>query len=231
MTVLSACQQASRLMTLEAPLSIFGSTDTYAIELSALVNESAQAIAKAHDWRKLTVLQTQTGNNAATAFDLPTDYDRMPMHADVYTTRSRTPLSRVPDLNYWLEIELQNLSGGIGWWFILGGQIHFKPVLSSTDAAKYYYISNKIATANDASTKATFSADDDTFRLPERLLTLDLIWRWRQMKGLDYAEAMRNFEIAFGEEAGREKGSRIIRVGQARMPNDVNYAYPGYINA
>ena len=37
------------------------------------------------------------------------------------------------------------------------------------------------------------------------------------MKGKEYAEDLKDFEIAMGEEAGREKGSRILYVGKKRV--------------
>ena len=231
MTVLTACQQASRLMGLTAPTSVFGSTDAYPIELSGLVNEAAAAIAKAHDWRKLTVLKTQAGDGATTAFSLPTDYDRMPLKGNVYSTRSRLPLGRVADADAWLDMDINSTWPGTGAWIILGGWIQIKPVLSASESAKYYYISNLFAAAADTTPKAQFDNDGDTFRLPERLLTLSIIWRWRHLKGLEYAEQMRNFEIAFGEEAGRDKGSRILHVGTARVPDGAELAYPVSINA
>ena len=63
--------------------------------------------------------------------------------------------------------------------------------------------------------------------LPERLLTLGLIWRWRAQKRQEYAEDLRNYEIALSEEIGRDKGSQIIAVGAARWPGRVGTSYPG----
>jgi hypothetical protein len=61
----------------------------------------------------------------------------------------------------------------------------------------------------------------------ERLLTLSLIWRWRASKRLEYAEDMQNFNIAFGEETAKDKGSRMLIAGRQRVPYNVKAAYPG----
>lgn len=233
MTVLSACQDAAKLLkpAQAVPTAIIGSTDTFAVELAALSNEAAKAIAKHHDWRKLITLKTQTGDGSTTAFSLPTDYDRMPVKASVFSSSYQQPLEPVQDLDIWLDREIRSFVGSIGYWMILSGYMNIKPTMSVSQSAKYYYVSSYYAADSNSAAKAAFTADTDTFRLPERLLTLALIWRWRHRKGLDYAEDMQNFEIAQSEAIARDKGSRILAVGRARMPADTVATFPGTVSA
>lgn len=80
--------------------------------------------------------------------------------------------------------------------------------------------------------KSAFTDDNDVFVLPERLLTLSLIWRWRQMKRMEYAEDLTNYEIALEKAAGTDKGARILVVGRQRSRfRDTVPAFPGRINA
>lgn len=231
MTVFSACQDASRLMGLTAPTQIYGSTSRYEVELQAIANEAAKAIAKAHDWRKFTTLKTNTGDGTTTAFDLPSDYDRMPVKAGVYLNSSKTPMLGIIDLDQWLRNRLESFTPVTGEWIMLGGQMQIYPAMGSTDSAKYYYQSNKIVSADGGVTKAAFTSDTDSFRLDERMLTLEIIWRWRALKGLEYAEDMQSAEIAKSQEIARDKGSRILKIGKPRIPADAALAYPGTISA
>lgn len=233
MTVLTACQSAAKLLkpAQTVPAVIFSSTETFAVELAALVNESAQAIFKAHDWRGLILLNTQAGDGSATAFDMPADYDRMPVKSSVFLTSTQRPMSKIDDLDVWLERTLSGISGVGGEWTLLGSQINIRPAMASTDSARFYYLSNLIVTAEDDTTKSEFTLDTDSFRLPERLLMLDLVWRWRQRKGLDYAEDMQNFEIAKAEAVNRDKGARMLRFGLRRTRGDAAPAYPWTIDA
>jgi hypothetical protein len=82
-------------------------------------------------------------------------------------------------------------------------------------------------TPSSGSAKAAFTADDDTFVLDERLLTLDCIWRWKAQKGLEYAEHMQNAEIARSKAISDDKGPRILVQGRRRLSLPV--AYPGTI--
>jgi hypothetical protein len=62
-------------------------------------------------------------------------------------------------------------------------------------------------------------------------LTLSIIWRWRASKRLEYAEDLKNFEIAMSEETARDKGSRILVVGAQRTPYGLRIAYPGQLGS
>lgn len=231
MTVKSACQDAAKEMGLGAPSAIYGSTDKFSIELAALANEAAQYIAKNYDWRLLTTLKTLTGDGAATEFSLPSDYDRMPVKAGVFRSTTTRPMAQVSDLDTWLLRRLRNISTPEGEWMMLSGTMQIYPVMSVSETAQFYYISNKIVVASDATTKAAFDADTDVFRLPERLLKLCLKWKWRTMKKLDSADEQEEYQIAEAQEIARDKGSRILHVGAQRLPDGVNWAYPGVISA
>lgn len=229
MTVLTAADQAKKLLGLGALSAIYASTDLFAVEIGALANEAAPDIAKRHDWRKLHTLKTQAGDASTTAFDLPTDYDRMPVKASVFLNSTKRPMTRVDDLDIWQRHRLQSLGDPTGEWMILSGQIHIFPAMGASDSAKFYYITNAIVDPASGSNKAAFTLDTDTFVLPERLLTLALVYRWRHLKGYDYAEDMQNYEIALAQEITRDKGSRMLTVGQPRYPVG-DPVFPGTIS-
>ena len=229
MTVLSACQKAAIRLVGSSPSTLFSTTNQFETEIRDLANEVGETVAKAHDWRALTALNTMTGDGSTTAFDLPSDYDRLPVKATVYSTSTTFPLTPVPDLDRWLEFQIDNVVGAPGYWIILNGQMQILPALGASETGKFYYISNQWAKSSEGTNQTAFLTDTDTFRLPERLITLGVIWRWRAQKRMEFAEDLRNFEIALQEEAGRDKGARMIAIGRARMPSDASMAYPGVI--
>lgn len=225
MTVLSACAQAAIVLTGRPPTALFSSSGQFERELQYLANEAARAIAAYADWQALTRLHTIAGDGTTGAFPLPGDYDRFPVAGAVYSTRSTWPLRRVRDLNQWLDFGVTGMTGSPGCWIILGGQMQFRPSLASGDSAKFYYISSRIVSGN----KTAFTDDGDSFVLPERLLTLALIWRWRSLKRLEYAEDLRNYEIALSEAAGRDKARGPLAVGRARIPSGAAPALAGSV--
>lgn len=228
MTVLSACQSAIVRLVGRRPAAVFSSADQLEIEVADLANEAATAIMKANDWQALTKLGTVTGDGTALAFNLPSDYDRFPVKQALHSSRWEL-YHFVPalDLDQWLDFKTYLTVGVPGYWTLLGGQLQIQPVISNNETAQFYYISKEIVRDAGGTLKTAFDKDTDTFLLPERLLTLSIIWRWRAQKRLDYGEDMRNYEIALSEEIGRERGPRMFAAGSQRYQFDTRYAYPG----
>lgn len=188
----------------------FSSSAQVAVEMSDLANEVAADIAKSADWRALTKIHTINASGGY-AFDLPDDYDRMVLASDVDDPGTvfwgYAPFDSVNTWSRYLTGSYSILSPG--GWIILGGQILFHP--APTSQAAFPYISTEWARSEDGTAKSEFTADNDTFVLSERLLTLGLIWRWKDQKGLEYAEDMANYELALARESGRDKGAYVVR--------------------
>jgi hypothetical protein len=230
MTVLSVIQEASSKLGFERPSAVFAETDRTSVELKDFVNEVAVRVAKAHDWRALSVLATYTGDGSDEDFDLPSDFDRMQVDDQVWTSTSQRPLSRIPDLNTWLGLDVQNVDILFGAWIIYGGQIHIRNPLANLATAKHWYQTNEIVNDNGGAAKVAFTADDDTFRLNERLLRLALIWEWKKDKGRPYAEDMATYEEAKEKLISADKGARKLIVGRKRLRADAaEYPFPGTI--
>lgn len=223
MTVLSCAQEAAILLNQDELSTLFSATERFAKELRVLANEAIRDIAEAHDWQRLTTLATITGDGSETEFAFPTDYDRMALKTTLAGADSNLDLVRATDLDQWAWF--QNHPGPMvpGYWIALGGGLQVNPAPATGITYSYYYISRNIVSNG----KAAFDADGDEFLLPERLLTLSLIWRWRAFKRQEYAEDLHNFEVAQAKAIAKDKGSRIMVVGRTRIPGDVRIAYPG----
>lgn len=228
MTVLSALQSVAIRCVGQKPTSIFTSTAGIALELSDLVNEATKDILKSHDWTKLTTLASLPGDGATVALTLPSDFDRFPKRVHIFSTQwPALPYTMARDLDEWYFNQKFVYAGTPGWWLINNGKLNIYPAPPSGSSVEFYYISNGVVTPSSGSAKAAFTADDDTFVLDERLLTLDCIWRWKAQKGLEYAEHMQNAEIARSKAISDDKGPRILVQGRRRLSLPV--AYPGTI--
>lgn len=188
----------------------FASSAQVAVEMSDLVNEVAADIVADSDWRALTKVATITATGA-TAYDLPSDYGRMLLGSEVDDPGSifwgYEPFASVNDWMRYVNGEYTLVAPG--GWIIVGGQIQFQP--SPTGSATFPYISTEWARAADGTAKTAFTADDDTFILSERLLTLGLIWRWKEQKGLEYAEDLATYGKVLGQESTRDRGAFVLR--------------------
>lgn len=228
MTLLSVFQDACTSgIALDKPTSVIGSSTREHLELASIAQEMAEMIARSHEWEKFNTIATITGDASTEDFDLPSDYDRMLTKSQLWSSSLETPLSPISDRDRWLELDIRTYDFVVNAWIKYGGQIHIKPALASAVTVKYWYQSDKIVLDTDGTTtRALFTADTDTFRLDERLLKLGIIWKWREMKGLAYAEDLSTYERLLAKRINDDKGSRMIRVGSIRFPTDINVAYP-----
>lgn len=230
MSILSVCKDAAVKLNHTQPTSIFSSTDAFAAELLLAAKDTAESLLKEdHDWRALTSLATCQGDAATVVFPLPSDWERMVKTAKLHSLRFRNATFRAArDLDEWLFIKDNLLVGSPGNWVQLGNAVQIFPAMPVSDTARFYYISNKYALSATSVPQAAFAADTDTFALDERLLRLGIIWRWRADKRLEYAEDLKNYEIAKAFAMSKDKGSQAIVVGRQRF-RDVDIAYPALL--
>lgn len=223
MTVLTAIRSAVLRATGVRVTQVFASTEQIAVEMADLVNEVATDIARSHPWQALTAIATVVPDGGE-VYDLPTDYDRMAGGIEDVASWL-WGYSMFTSVNQWMQFRSGTYAIiSPGGWIILGNQFNFYPVPAGD--AEYPYISKNWALSDMAEAKAAFTADDDTFVLDERLLTLGLIWRWMDQKGLQYSEAMATYELALSQAQARDKGSRAYRTPTRRF-GGAQVAYTG----
>lgn len=231
MTVLSAASSAMVRLVGRKPTVLYSAaaTDETAVQIADLANEVAADIMKGHDWQALTKIAELTGDGETTSFVIPSDYDRMVLAQDIQSNQAPW-LWNYSQAHIGLWIALQNGEVSVaspGWWILLENRFRFNPAPPSGRKAIFPYIAKTYALSLGGERKASFTADNDTFMLDERLLTLGIIWRYREQKGMGYAEDMKTYEDALSQAQARDRGARAIRsrVSSARPGTRVGWPY------
>ncbi|GMM93118.1 hypothetical protein [Qipengyuania sp. MTN3-11] len=227
MTVLAAMQSAAIRLIGRKPSTFFGATQTFELEMCDLVNEVATDIAKYDDWQALTRIATISGDGTTTEFDLPDDYDRFTIAGAMQDGATWAwGYRHYQSLDQFLFDEIRGFNATPGGWIIYGGKLRFSPVPSATAQARFPYITKNIALDESTAPKAAFTADQDSFVLPERLLTLGLVWRWRENKKLDATGDQEAFIKALDEYAAKDGGPTVIRRNARSGFGNTHLAYP-----
>lgn len=230
MTILSACQSAAVRLVGRKPTTIFSSQKKLELQLADLVQEAAVDIAKAFEWQALMVLAEHQGDGSTVAFDFPAGFDRMPVKGNIHSaTWQQSGYRPARDRDHWIYLQTYLAAGTPGWWIVLDNQMQIYPPMGPSEKAQYYFITNEIVRGANGAGKAVITKDDDTFKLDERLLTLSLVWRYREQNGLEYSESMANYERALAQVGGADKGKRILAIGAQRIPGGADIAFPGVI--
>lgn len=254
MSLITVVRDVCAVVGIALPSSIFAglSSSRTQQELLACANEMAQRIAYDNrDWTVLRAQATFTGDALApdpdgnvfgtTAFQLPANYKRMLLTADVWrSTSTQQPMTFIPDTNEWMRRRLANESESWGEWTMLGGKMHIWPPMAgpidgapAVKATFAYLDKNCIMMGEDPSPLSLyndkFTTDADMFRLDERLLKLGMIAQWKAQKGAPYSEDLATFGDALTTAMGKDSPSPILI---QRRPSSWNarIAYPGQVS-
>ena len=229
MTILSVVKDVCAVVGVTLPQSMFsGITSNRTMqEMLALSNEMAQRIAyDTRDWTRLKKVFTMTGDGVVAAFDLPANYKRMLLTANVWrSTNTLTPMMFVPDTDEWLNRRVRGMTNSVGEWTIIGNQILIYPILALGETSYFAYLDKNCIALNGGGAGDLFMNDADSYLLDERVLKLGMIFQWKAQKGAPYAEDMGTYGDALTNVMGRDSPAPII-IGRKPISANARVAYP-----
>jgi len=229
MSVLRAMQSAAIRLVGYKPSVFFASSEQFEQEIVDLANEVARDICEYHDWQALTKIETLTGDGVQEVFPLPTDYSRQLLDSDIQDLQNWVwGYQHMTNINDFIFLRARGFGIVPGAWILYNDELNFYPAPETGNSASYPYVSKNYARGASGNLKEEFTEDTDEFiiRKGEDLLTLGLVWRWRENKKLDYTGDQEAFTMKLEEMASRDKGSSIIRHGRRLRGLNTAWAYP-----
>ena len=233
MSLLSVVKDVCAVVGVQVPASVFASINANRTmqEMSALANEMAQRIA--YDTREFRMMKTQVvynGDGVTKAFNLPNNYLRMLLTGNVWrSTSAIKPMTFIPDIDRWNQRRAYGYNNPYGEWTLLGNQILFDTAMGVGVMATFPYLDRNCVVLASGGNGTTFVADNDSFRLDERLLKLGMIWQWKANKGSPYAEDMGTYSDALQMVLGADKPAPIIvdrAPASSLLPTSVAMLWP-----
>lgn len=219
MSLLTIVQDATVECGVPRPSVAYGSTDDQIAQMVRLANKEGKELVKRFEWQVLTIERTfvSLAQETQTAI-LPTDFGRFVNETFYNRTRSRQfdgPLTPKD----WQMRKATTANTIFDAYRVRGNALLIMPVPSAGDTYAFEYIS-KYWVDNDADGDgelAAFAADTNTALIDEEILTLGLIWRFKQARGLDYAEDFRTYEAWLNRTFAHDGGKRTMDLN-ARRP-------------
>lgn len=206
MSLLTIVSDAMTQCGLTAPTLVYASTDATVKLFMNLAQVEGDALSRATAWRGLKTSGTITGDGTTTQFALPAAFHRfMTPYPFWLDNHPSSPLFKVGDAEL-LSFQVAETQPTRPVWRMKGEFIEFYPAPDSGEIIKYEYLSQYWISG-----RARWSADDNTCVIPERLISLGLVWRFKQAKGFDYAEDFRSYQIERNKEMMVEGGVQTIR--------------------
>lgn len=211
MSLLTLIQDAMVTAGFDSPSIAYASTDATTKLFVRLSLVEGDALARRHDWRGLKVLAQMTGDGSSTEFALPADFDRFMTKYPIFIDGAAfPPLERVTD-DEMLALKVASSQPYRPVWRLFGDNIEYYPAPEDGDVIKTEYRSNYwIYNEAGTSRQARWQADTDYSIIPERLVMLGTLWRYKQAKGFDYAEDFRNYQLEVAKEIQGEGGRESI---------------------
>lgn len=124
------------------------------------------------------------------------------------------------------------MDGGAGasWlmsrpWEISGSDVVFRS--PPAEKMSYEYITKYLVMSEGDIPAEKFTSDWDVFLLDDELLTLGVVYRWRQQNQLPAEVDVANFERRFSQISSKDSGARIIR--SCPSPGKLKAAFPGVL--
>lgn len=208
MSLLSALNDAQRLLSLSVTTAIVNDGQETQNLLFALAKQELRETARAKDWPVLRRTQSFTASLASlqSAPGKPTNFQRAIRGTFWNATTDRQIGGPLTDQE-WALVNGEPITLGITQYamFRYDG-LHLYPVPTVAETITYDYIINTPWETSGGSALTTPTADTDVSKLGDEGLTLGVVWRYKQSKGRDYAEDLRShqmwLEATFEEQAG-----------------------------
>jgi hypothetical protein len=240
MTLLTLCNNVLSETGFPQLSSIVGNTDPQAVQILALANRALRSVSREYDWRTLETDYTINVVAGTSVYALPADYYKMAMPS-LYDSEQYFTLKGGMDVQRWQQARFGMLTPVI--WpqgFRIVAEPVFDPEEPPTNLGKYaialayeptantsvqliYYSSNLAFDSTDQEDQAaTYIADTYKSKVPEDYVELDLMWRFRRAKGLDFSAERAERDTTLKSEYAKSVAPGDIPVGGPAW----DYPYP-----
>lgn len=218
-TCLSIVQTVCNRLGLTEPNSAVGSTDTQIKNILALSNEEGQELAARHDW---TALQREATYTTLAAEDQGALETIAPgclyvINDTIWNRTLRRPVFGPKTPQGWQQNKAFAINGPWSNYRIKGGHLYMYPTPSAGQSCYFEYISrNWLTDTTGATSREEWAADADVPLLDWHLLVLGTIWRWKKLKGFEYAEDFAAYERRLMDTMAQDGGKDWLSLSNTK---------------
>lgn len=216
MSLLTIVQQHCQIHALAVPTAVVGSTDTTVQQLLGILNELVDSMTDESQWQAFSyealfnfIPQEDQGSIYTLADEgfqwihNETFYDRTlkrPVYGPV-TDQEWQAIKAIPNPGPWYK------------WRIRQDRLLINPIPTTPySLVAFEYGSSYGVKSSGGVAKQYFTADDDIFVLPEKIIRKGLAFRWKQVKGLPYQVDEEQYYKLLNNALTRDGGKRQYRL-------------------
>ena len=226
-TLLAIVQNVAAMVGFPVPADPAGSTDPAVAQMVQSANMAGIELLTMYDWQELVknhTLSIQADNvgQKEKSFSLPTDFFDWIDQTNWNATTQFPSLGPVSP-QMWQQLLIRTTLPTLSfYWQVRDNKIYVLAPPNAPQIMNFYYLSQAwVQDQDDATTtKNRLTKNGDVALLDVTLITLYTRTKWLEMKGLDSAAAMRDFQIAFENRKNAEKGAPVLS-----MARDFRFPY------
>jgi len=236
--ILAMCQNVLLETGFQSPSTVVGNNNQDARVILQVAKRAANRLAEEYPWSILTKENEFILVKNQPSYELPSDFSRF-INGTMWDRADSRPVNQASP-QVWAEFKsgLINTSLNKRWRIKANAgskELFIDPTPTTTQCTfenrdgvrvkvgvAYDYLSTQWARSSADAVQTTFSADGDTFLLPDTLLELSMKWRWLSALSQTYIEEKAEFDRALSISKAQDGGASNIRTdGGAtfRFPN------------
>lgn len=213
-TIVDVLNRIARHCSISAPSSwITAAADEHVEIRDDFLRECVDDLLDRVDWPQPVGAQVTIAGTGVASYALPADFLRLQRNAySVYDEQLDAPGIPVSTDGDWVELLDSGIAGADRFYRITGydgaWEIEFDGE-PTTDIILSYVTKNWMATAG-GTVGSMFTASDDVLILPERLIEVGTIWRWRERRGLPFQDKYNEFNMLLARHINDVRGRRVV---------------------
>jgi len=209
-SLLTLIQGAALKIGVDKPNSVVGSSNVEVQELLELANEEGMELVRRGDWQVLRRGLTFTTISGETQTGMvPNDYDHM-ISGTIWNSTKHRKIDGVVTPQIWQQIKSSNVGTIYDTLYMRGGDFLLSPTPAGGDVITGEYVTKNFCQSSGGAEQAEWLADTDTGILPEQLMKLGLVVRYKLQKGLDATADLAHYETQVVLALGMDKPARKV---------------------
>lgn len=210
-TLLSMCQDAAGVIGIPRPAAIFAGSDQNARMLLAAAQREGKALARRWTWQALTREHVFAAVAASIQPDgLPADWGGRMLPNTFFNRSFKRGVQGPLTSREWQVQKALTAAVLFDAFRIIGNRMEMIPTPEAGAEYAYEYVSAHWCEDAGGVGQDAWAMDTDVPRLDPEAMTLGIAWRFLQSRGLEYAEAMRNYEIEVVNLTARDGARRAV---------------------
>ena len=218
LTCLQIVQTVCRRIGILAPNAAVSSSDPQVLQILAITEEEGQELEERYNWQGLqteTTFTTVAAELQGTLATIAPGYESI-VNDTIWNRSLRRPVYGPKSQQDWQQSKAMQINGPFNSFRIKNDSIYFYPVPVAGQTCAFEYISKNWISTSTGSTAEVWTNDADTPLIDDRIIILGAIWRWKQAKGLDYAEDFAKYERRVLNKMSKDSGKPVLSLTGAK---------------